>query len=125
VSESDLYPEIIGALSRGDTRLLRVNAGLAWQGTVVERTPRRLVLLEPRPVKIGVPGVSDLIGWTTVSAVAVFTAIECKSARGRLTPEQSAFLDVVRSMGGRAGVARSVDDARDIIAGVTQFTGLK
>jgi hypothetical protein len=119
VSESDLYPAIIGALSNGPTRLLRINAGFAWQGTVAERTPRRLVLIDPRPVKLGVPGVSDLIGWTTVDQLAIFTAIECKFGRGRLTPEQSAFLHTVSRMGGRAGVARSVEDARGIIEGVS------
>jgi VRR-NUC domain len=122
MGEAELYPAIIGALSNGPTRLLRINAGFAWQGTVAERTPRRLVLLDPRPVKLGVPGVSDLIGWTTVDlpgelSVAVFTAIEVKFGRGRLTPEQSAFLHTVNRMGGRAGVARSVEDARGIIEG--------
>jgi hypothetical protein len=129
MSESTLYNEIIGELSHGDCRLFRQNAGFAWQGQVVEHTPNRLVLLNPRPLRMGVPGMSDLGGWVTLdvdvlndartSAIAVYTAIECKSARGRLTDEQSAFLRLVQRSGGRAGVARSVEDARLIIAGGT------
>lgn len=121
VSESDLYAEILAAHSHGDTRLLRVNAGLAWQGTVIERTPSRLILAYPRPVRLAAPGVSDLIGFTRIvwpesnTPLAIFTAIECKSARGRLTAEQAAFLDTVTRLGGRAGVARSVEAARHII----------
>jgi hypothetical protein len=114
MSESSLYPAIIGEYSKGDTRLFRVQAGLFWAGQVVEHTANRLVLLNPRAVKIGVPGMSDIIGWSTG---AIFTAIECKSARGRATPEQQAFIDTVRRAGGRAGIARSPEDAGKILRG--------
>jgi hypothetical protein len=125
VTESSLYPAIIGEYSRGDTRLFRIQAGLFWAGQVIEHTANRLVLLNPRAVKIGVPGMSDIIGWTSVPGtvdnyaedVAIFTAIECKSARGRLTDEQSAFIHTVIRAGGRAGVARSVEEAGHIIRG--------
>jgi hypothetical protein len=71
-------------------------------------------------------GMSDLTGWTTVTDsgsgahYAAYTAIEVKSKRGRPTPEQSAFLDAVRRAGGRAGIARSVEDAGRIISGEAQ-----
>jgi hypothetical protein len=126
VSESDLYPAIIGAYSNGDTRIFRVQAGLFWAGQVIEHTATRLILANPRAVKIGVPGMSDLIGWTRDAAPegfietfkpARFLAIECKAPRGRLTDEQSAFLHLVQRSGGRAGVARSVEEAGLIIRG--------
>jgi hypothetical protein len=123
VTESALYNEIIGAHSHGGCRIFRQNAGLAWQGRVIEQSESRLVLAYPRPIKLGAPGMSDLIGWSAGSnwdhpgALAVFTAIECKGARGRLTDEQSAFLSLVRRSGGRAGVARSVEEAGLIIDG--------
>lgn len=124
MSESALYNEIIGDLSHGWVRLFRQNAGFAWQGQVIEHTPMRLVLLNPRPLRMGVPGMADLGGWVSAEYegrdIAVYTAIECKSRTGRLTPEQSAFLDLVRRSGGRAGVARSVEDARAIIKGGMQ-----
>ena len=111
--ERDTQAEILLALSHGPTRLLRVNAGLAWQGTVIERTPQRLVLARPYAIRLAAPGVSDLIGWTH----GRFVAVEVKGPRGRITDEQAAFIDLVRRSGGLAGVARSVADARAIIEG--------
>src|SRR6266403_1712130 len=96
MSESDLYNEILREFSRGDCRLFRQNAGFAWQGTVIEQTPSRLILAYPRPIRMGVPGMSDLGGWVTlnpqsVARVAQYVAIEGKSARGRIRPEQQSF----------------------------------
>jgi hypothetical protein len=126
-SEADLYAPILTEWSVGTTRLLRVNAGQAWQGEIVERSAQRLVLLNPYPIRLATPGVSDLIGFTSINVaslyhsnierVAIFCAIELKSERGRVNPEQRAFIEVVNRAGGRAGVARSVEDAGRIIAG--------
>ena len=44
-----------------------------------------------------------------------FIAIEVKSSTGRVRPEQARFLAAVKALGGLAGVARSVEDARKII----------
>jgi|SRR6267142_1874293 len=117
MSESDLYNEILGAHSKGPTRLMRINAGMAYQGRVIERTPHRLVLAPWYPIRLAVEGVSDLLGWTMVDAAAIFTAIECKIGRRRPTDEQAAFLDLVRRSGGRAGIARSAEEAGRIING--------
>ena len=115
VSESSLYNQIIGEFSHGDTRLFRQNTALAWQGTVIERTPTRLVLSYPRPIHVGAVGMSDLIGWSPKliagRLTAVYSAIECKLKGKYPTDEQQAFLDLVTRSGGRAGVARSVEDA--------------
>ena len=113
-SERDIQSAILLALSRGPTRLLRINAGVAWQGTVIERTPQRLVLARPYAIRLAAPGVSDLIGWTEGGR---FVAVEVKGPRGRVTAEQAAFLDLVRRSGGLAGVARSVEDAWAILEG--------
>jgi hypothetical protein len=90
-----------------------MNTGLSWQGTVLERTPQKLVLAYPRAIHMGVPGMSDIIGFPGPT----FVAIEAKSARGRVTPGQQAFIDMVLRCGGRAGVARSVDEAGVIVHG--------
>ena len=50
--------------------------------------------------------------------IAVYTGIEVKSRTGRATPEQLAFIDTVRRAGGRAGVARSVEEAKRIVEGL-------
>ena len=113
MSESELLAQIQLALSHGDTRLFRFNSGVAWAGKIIERTPRRLVLLDYHPVKLGPAGMADLAGW---SAGGIFTAVEGKFGRGQPTEEQIAFLELVRSAGGRAGIARSVEDARRILS---------
>ena len=69
------------------------------------------------------PGGSDLIGYRQVvigpehvgRTMAVFTAVEVKSAVGRATAEQRAFIQHVKQAGGIAGVVRSVDEARVLL----------
>jgi hypothetical protein len=68
-------------------------------------------------------GSSDLIGFTskTITAddigktVAVFTAIEIKTPKGKISESQQAFIDMVKSKGGLAGVARSIEDAQEML----------
>lgn len=70
------------------------------------------------------PGASDLIGIMPMTItqemvgqrVAVFVAIEVKTPTGSVQPEQTAFIDKIRRYGGIAGIARSADDAAEIIA---------
>ena len=69
-------------------------------------------------------GSSDLVGFKTIKItpemigqdLAVFTSIEVKTAKGRLTPMQHNWLSCVRKAGGITGVARSVQDAIQIIS---------
>ena len=68
-------------------------------------------------------GSSDLIGWTELEitpdmlgqTVAIFTAVEVKTATGRITKEQSQFISAVNKAGGFGGVCRSVEDALCVI----------
>jgi hypothetical protein len=72
---------------------------------------------------VGNPGGSDLIGYRRVRVtpemvgqdVAVFAAVEVKTPRGRIKPEQQQFVDHIRGAGGIAGIARSVDEAKNIL----------
>jgi hypothetical protein len=52
-------------------------------------------------------GVPDLCGMTRTGR---FIGVEVKTATGRLTTHQRAFLEKIRSKGGISFVARSVDD---------------
>lgn len=70
----------------------------------------------------GMPGCADIIGWRRESRTdgvhivlitfARFLAIEVKAEGQEPTREQASFLELVRSHGGVAFVARSVDDVR-------------
>jgi hypothetical protein len=125
MGEAELYPAIIGALSNGPTRLWRQQHMMAWAGKIIGRTPTTITLLHPSAVKFGIPGIADLGGLTAVevtpamigTTVALAVHIECKAGRARPTEEQAAFIAMVRRLGGRAGVARSVADAGLIISG--------
>ena len=62
----------------------------------------------------GLPkGFSDLFGFRKSDGRAVF--IEVKTQTGRVRPEQQNFINRMRLYGALAGVARSVQDARNII----------
>ena len=57
-------------------------------------------------------GSSDIIG---ICHDGRFLAVEVKTSTGQVRPEQILFIDAVIAKGGRAGVARSVDDALRIL----------
>jgi hypothetical protein len=108
----------------GDTHLFRNNVGLAYTGDVKRHKNGTITITNARPIKFGLcPGSSDLIGWTTIEItpemvgrrIAVFTAIEVKSATGRASDKQKKFIKRIHDCGGIAGVARSLDDAESIV----------
>lgn len=77
-----------------------------------------------RFIKFGLcPGSSDLIGWTEYVVapedvgrrIAVFTALEIKTATGRATCQQRAFIDAVNNAGGIAGVVRNAQQAIELL----------
>jgi hypothetical protein len=111
MSEQDIQQRIRLALGKGSVRLWRNNTG-----TLMDR--------QGRPVQFGLcKGSSDLIGLRSITVtpemvgqrLAVFAAVEVKAERGRVTPEQTAFIDAVNGMGGLAGVARSVEEAAGVL----------
>lgn len=67
-----------------------------------------------RMIATGLPkGFSDLFGVRKSDGQAFF--IEVKNKKGRVTPEQHQFLERMRSYGAIAGVARSGEEAVNII----------
>lgn len=110
MGEADIQ-DTIRLLSRGDLRLFRNNVGMAWTkaGT---------------PVRYGLHvGSPDLVGWrrTVITpdmvgrTVAIAVGIEVKARRGTASDEQAKFLAHMQSFGCLAGVARSVEEAHEII----------
>lgn len=125
MSEAELYPKILLACSRGDTRLFRFNSGVAWQGRIVKQTRDMLILERPHPVKLAPEGFPDTAGLTSIiltpdmigARVALFVGIEAKYGRNKPTTAQQSFINMVVAAGGRAGIAYSVQDAERIIRG--------
>lgn len=113
--ESTILKDIMLKLSRGTSRLFRNNVGVLQDR-------------DGRYVRYGVGGNggSDLLGWDTIivthehigARLAVFCAVEVKKDGETPTPEQLDFLAMVSAAGGRAGVARSPEEALDILKGV-------
>jgi hypothetical protein len=114
VTHAELLAAIQLQFSTRDTRLFRMNAGIAWQGDIASQNDRSLLLRNPRAVRLGPEGISDLVGFT--GPQARFVAIECKTGSGRLSKQQRAFLELVHTMGALAGVARSIEEAGLILA---------
>jgi len=105
--EGELIRRILLQASESGARLFRCNTGKGWVGQVVSQTPELITLRNYRPLNAGlVNGGSDLIGWTPVNDVAVFTAIEAKTGRLKPTHEQEMFLAAVERAGGIAKVVR-------------------
>ena len=113
-SEQSIQQHIRLACSNGPVRLWRNNVG---------RLPN------PRTGQwvdygVGGKGAGGLLGWRSITItpemvgqrVAVFASIEVKSTTGRVRQEQQQWLDAVQAAGGIAGVARSVEDAHQLLA---------
>ena len=67
-------------------------------------------------VTAGLPaGSSDLIGIIKKKGVGVFVALEVKTPGNKARPDQQAFLNVIRDLGGIAGVVTSVEEALELL----------
>ena len=125
IRETDVMHRIVGELSHGNTRLFRNNIGNAWMGSVSRLKDGSVLIRKPRRVGFGLGGEggSDLIGFRSVlvtpemvgQTIAVFAAVEVKSATGTPTAEQRNFINMVIDHGGRAGIARSPEEAEEIL----------
>lgn len=101
--ESDLMRAVMVALSEDGHFVARANVGLFYTQ-------------DGRPVRSGLPvGFSDLFGHRAGDARAFY--LEVKTATGRASPEQLAFIAAMQKRGALSGVARSVSDALDIVSG--------
>ena len=111
--ESNIFNKIRLAVSRLGTRLFRNNRGLFY---TLDKQRKTRAGLEPN-------GCSDGIGWTPIvvtpamvgETIAVFTAIEVKTGSGRISKDQQHYIDTVLESGGIAGIARSDEDAINLI----------
>ena len=116
-------------LSKQNLVAWRNNVGHGWVATRVQHFRDRgyAVLRNPRPIHFGLAvGSSDEIGYYSLivtpemvgKKIAVFAAVECKSATGRLSEEQKNFLSVLKDAGAIAFVAKT---AADVIEGLNEW----
>lgn len=110
MNESNTLRAAMLAISSAGGVVFRNNVGLA-------------VYPDGTRVRYGLaPGSSDLIGWRSVEItpemvgqrVAVFVAVEVKTATGRATPQQLNFIAQVQQAGGIAAIVRSAEEARGL-----------
>lgn len=88
-----------------------IRIALSEHGIVVRQNSGNFLTADGRRVKCGITGLSDLL----FIGRGFVAFIECKTDEGKPTPEQLNFIDAVRRLGHRAGIARSVEDALKII----------
>lgn len=102
-AETNLQAAIMMALSEDGHTPFRNNTGAYFDKT-------------GRMVRYGVGGNGGPDLWV-VCRDGIACGIEVKTPKGRVGPEQEAFIEWLKSRGGRAGVARSVEDALRIANG--------
>lgn len=103
------------------TIMHKIQIALAGFGAKLFRNQVGLYeLKDGRKLKSGLgPGSSDLIGWHSVQItpkmvgrrVAVFTAVEIKTPKGKISDTQQNYIDQVKLSGGVAYVATSREEA--------------
>lgn len=92
---------------------------LSKRGCFVQRTnSATLYTKDGRPVRIGIPGQSDLCGHRPGDGRAFY--IEVKKPGGKPRENQERFLQAMCDSGALAGVAHSVEEAVGIVFGGEQ-----
>ena len=106
---------ILMALSKAGCLVFRNESAGAWVGKVIHKDASQVTLTDARMIRFGLAvGSSDIIG---ISPAGKFLALEVKTSKGRATKEQLRFIEAVNNAGGKAGIARSVEDALKLIGG--------
>lgn len=106
VSRTNDRPE--AAALREVLMALKNHPAVAW----VERQNTGAFKQEGRFIRFGWRGCSDLLGQLKDGRLL---AVEVKGPKGRIRPEQAAFLERVRGNGGMAFVARNCRDVFDAL----------
>ena len=101
-TESLIQNQIRVGLSKAGHAVFRINVG-------------KVKMQNGRWFETGVPkGFSDLFGFRPDGKIFF---IEVKNKTGKLRPEQKIFIEQMKKRGALAGVARSVEDAMEIVNG--------
>lgn len=130
-----LTNEIRAATSKLGARLFPMTVGKFWgpyhRGRRITKTetvtlkPGDVVIRGGHMVNVGFTGLSDTLGGSPMTitsedvgrTVMILTAVEVKAGKDQLREGQPEFLAAIKKMGGRAGVARTPEDAISICNG--------
>ena len=127
-----LTNQVREAVSRSGARLFNVHVGKFWAGNptrfsrtqAVEVHDGDVLIRRARLINSGIEGMADLIGFTPVTitqdmvgrVIPVYTSVEIKTT-DRPSKQQLRWVEFVNENGGRAGIARSPEDAVRICEG--------
>ena len=122
--ETKIQRRIMILLSKEGHSVWRNETGRFWTGKPIHKDGQTVTLANAMMIPVGLcVGSSDLITITPTvitqemvgSTVGVFGAIEVKTKKGRASKEQLNYIDHVQKMGGLAGIARSPQEALEIL----------
>jgi hypothetical protein len=88
-----------------------IRLALSEYGIIIRQQSGNFELKDGRRLLCGIKGLSDLL----FIGQGFIAFIEVKTAIGKPSPEQLHFIEVIKKLGHRAGVACSVEDALEII----------
>lgn len=131
-TEADFMRRCMKRATELGARLFRNNVGKAWIGKDEEIRATKTVLVHKGDVVIRqarrfhaglAEGSGDLIGFVPVvitpemvgTTIAQFASPETKSATGRATTDQKAWMAMVIRFGGLAGIVRTDEDLTDLL----------
>ena len=120
MNEGNLIKNILLRFSGQGYRLFRNNSGRAYTGHAIKTVnapefikmhPGDILIKDARILHAGLgTGSPDLIGWKTETVtaemvgkqIAIFTGIEAKTGKLKLTPDQVRWQEAIRAAGGIA-----------------------
>lgn len=112
--ETKLMRLIMVALTKAGCIVWRNETSGAYVGKLIHKDARIVTLANAQMMTFGLcVGSSDIIG--IHKPTGRFLAVEVKTKTGRASKEQINFIEQVRAANGIAGLARSVQEALDLL----------
>lgn len=112
--ETKIQRNIMLALSQAGHTVWRNETGRFWMGQVIHKESHSVTLANAAMIPCGLAvGSSDLIG--IQAKTGRFFGIEVKTKSGRASKEQDNFITHVNKAGGIAGIARSPEEALELL----------
>lgn len=112
--ETKIMRLIMLALTKAGCLVFRNEIAGAYVGRVIHKDQRIVTLANAQLMTFGLcVGSADIIG--IHKATGRFLAVEVKTEKGKPTQEQLNFIEQVRAANGIAGIARSAEEALDLL----------